>query len=132
MVAQGLPGHQEVVGSNGFARSFECRSECAGGAGVGLVERKDENRPGQKGFKPFAVEILLCALRDTVPEFEERDRGHQNMCCGSGCFLQVTADGGWMIVDQGNTGVGIEQVVHLNLTPQRPKLVNFAAYRAAA
>jgi hypothetical protein len=44
---------------------------------------------------------------------------------GTGSLLQVTADG-WLTVNQGNAGVGIEQVVHSNPTPERLRLLNLA------
>ena len=107
-----LSGHQNVIRSNRFAGGLESRPHGACRPGIGIFEGKHDYGTSEERFEAFPIEFLSCALSDTVPEFENCNRRHENQGATGGRLLQPRSDCRRTSIDQGDASVGIEKVIH--------------------
>ena len=108
----GLPGDQDVVGADRFAGGFESRAYFACGLGVVFFKRKNYDRASQKCFEAFAVELISRAFGDAVAELENGNGRDQNQRVAGRHLLEPRPDRHGAPVNDGDAGIGIEEVVH--------------------
>src|SRR5207247_787109 len=75
--APSLPGDEYVVRPDRLPGAFQFGAHGAGLTSVVLIEGNPLQRPREKCGEPPGVALPALTLRDTVPELEGHNRGHQ-------------------------------------------------------
>src|SRR5262252_7290587 len=113
-MVQGLAGNELIKSSYGFARFLKRSPQIARCAGVGSSEGKQVYLAGKKSFKPGGIGLGTSALRNSIPQLEHRYRRHENCMAIVNDLFITSPDWEWFAVDERDTSVRIEQVIHSN------------------
>jgi hypothetical protein len=104
-----LSGDEKIVCTDGCAGGFEDCSYPSSNLGVFVVKGDNLYGTGQKRLEALGVPFRSSTLGDAVPEFEYDHRGGCCRLAVHALLRKATANRGGPPVDDGDTGVGIEE-----------------------
>src|ERR1019366_6729926 len=114
-MAQCLAGNQQVVSPDWFSLGFQRRSHAARNFRILGLESQQAHRTREECLHQSRIGFRAGTLRNPIPKLKSYDGRDYHLRVLSQCLLQPGPDRRRLIVDQRNTSVGIEQILHLKI-----------------